>query len=408
MNKIKMQKIKRRVFEVIQLGHRKDAVSTFFDFFLIITICLNLFVTIFETFDEALPYMSLLKAIEFITIFIFTIEYILRLWTADMLYPEKKRHRAVLTFAFSFFGIIDLLTIIPYILPFVFPNGAVAFRIFRVIRILRLFQINSQYDAFNVIINVLNEKKSQIFSSVVIILILMLSSSLCMYSLEHEAQPEQFENAFSGIWWSMSTMLTIGYGDIYPITPLGKLMAIVIAFLGVGLVAIPTGIISAGFVEQYARLKTLAYHSEEHDVKFVTSTIYDKHPWNQQMVKSIVFPPQLLLIMVKRKKEIIVPKGDFVLKSGDTLVLGAKNFKEQDDLYLREITIKEKNPWLGKQIMELDISRQELIVMIRRKNKVIIPNGSTFIMKGDCLLMYSPKAFEVRDWLEDEYQEDMD
>lgn len=162
MNKLKMQKIKRRVFEVIQLGHRKDAVSTFFDFFLIITICLNLFVTIFETFDEALPYMSLLKAIEFITIFIFTIEYILRLWTADLLYPEKKRHRAVLTFAFSFFGIIDLLTIIPYILPFVFPNGAVAFRIFRVIRILRLFQINSQYDAFNVIINVLNEKKSQI------------------------------------------------------------------------------------------------------------------------------------------------------------------------------------------------------------------------------------------------------
>jgi voltage-gated potassium channel len=74
-----------------------------------------------------------------------------------------------------------------------------------------------------------------------------------MYSAEHEAQPEQFQNAFSGIWWSMSTLLTVGYGDIYPITIIGKCMAIVIAFLGVGVVAIPTGIISAGFVEQYQK-----------------------------------------------------------------------------------------------------------------------------------------------------------
>ena len=81
-----------------------------------------------------------------------------------------------------------------------------------------------------------------------IILVLMLGSSLCMYSLEHDAQPEVFKNAFSGVWWSVSTLLTIGYGDIYPITPAGKAMGIFITFLGVGMVAIPTGIISAGFV----------------------------------------------------------------------------------------------------------------------------------------------------------------
>lgn len=386
-----MKKFKKQIFDTIQIGNKGNLISRLFDWFIVIAIFLNLFVVIFETFDESAPYLSVLKTIEFITIIIFLIEYLLRLWTADMLYPEMKPRKAIMTFAFSFFGVIDFLTIFPYFLPFVFPTGAVAFRIFRVIRILRLFQINTQYDAFNVIINVLNEKKTQLFSSICMISALMVASSLCMYSLEHEAQPEQFKNAFSGIWWSMSTLLTVGYGDIYPITTLGKLMAIVIAFLGVGMVAIPTGIISAGFVEHYSKLKSIAFHSEERELKFVTSTIYDKHPWNHQAIRNLVFPPQLLLVMVKRKNDVIIPKGDFVLKSGDILVLGAKNFKEEEDIHLREIIIKEKNPWIGLQIKELDISRLELIVMIQRKNKVIIPNGSTYIMKGDAVHIYSKK-----------------
>lgn len=384
-----MEKARRRIFDIIQIGNKSDLLSKAFDLTIVISIFVNLFIVIFETYEESVPYLPILKVVEFITIIIFTIEYILRLWTADFLYPEKSYGKAVWTFVFSFFGIIDLITILPYYLPLVFPSGAVAFRIFRVIRIFRLFQINKQYDAFNVIIDVLNEKKSQIFSSVCIIGILMLASSLCMYSLEHEAQPDKFENAFSGIWWTVSAMLTVGYGDIYPITTLGKWMAIVIAFLGVGLVAIPTGIISAGFVEHYSKLKTIAFHSEERELKFVTSTIYDKHPWNGLAIRDVVFPPQLLLVMVKRKQEVLVPKGDFVLKTEDILIIGAKNFKEEEDIHLREVIVKEKHPWIGQQIREIDISRQELIVMIQRKNKVIIPNGNTFIMKGDAVHIYS-------------------
>lgn len=384
-----MDKARRRIFDIIQIGNKSDLLSKAFDLTIVISIFVNLFIVIFETYEESVPYLPILKVIEFVTIIIFTIEYILRLWTADFLYPEKTRAKATWTFVFSFFGMIDLITILPYFMPFVFPSGAVAFRIFRVIRIFRLFRINKQYDAFNVIIDVLNDKKSQIFSSVCIIGILMLASSLCMYSLEHEAQPDKFENAFSGIWWTVSAMLTVGYGDIYPITTLGKWLAILIAFLGVGLVAIPTGIISAGFVEHYSKLNTIAFHSEERELKFVTSTIYDKHPWNGQAIRNIVFPPQLLLVMVKRKQEVLVPKGDFVLKTGDLLVIGAKNFKEEEDINLREIIVKEKHPWIGQQIREIDISRQELIVMIQRKNKVIIPNGNTFIMKDDAVHIYS-------------------
>ena len=196
---------------------------------------------------------------------VFLVEYLLRLWTAEYLYPQKKAWRATLSFVVSFYGIVDLLTIVSFFVPFLFSNGFVALKMLRVIRILRLFRLNTSYDAFNVITDVLRDKRDQIISSVALILMLMFMTSLCMYSLEHEAQPENFSNAFSGIWWSVSTLLTVGYGDIYPITIGGRIMAIVFAFLGVGMVAIPTGIISAGFVEYYSKIKMGTYSQRNDD-----------------------------------------------------------------------------------------------------------------------------------------------
>ena len=121
------------------------------------------------------------------------------------------KSRATIRFLVSFDGIVDLLTIIPAF----FLSGFVIFRMLRVARVFHLFRLNAKYDSFNVITTVLYEKRNQIISSVFIVLILMLASSLCMYSVEHDAQPEVFRNAFSGIWWSMSTLLTVGYGDFY-------------------------------------------------------------------------------------------------------------------------------------------------------------------------------------------------
>ena len=384
-----MQKTKKRVFDIIQIGNRKDFISSAFDIFIVVVIVLNLFVTLFQTFDESAPYATILNGIELFTIIIFTIEYLLRVWTADLLFPNKPYWQAILAFVFSMYGIIDFLTFFPYYLPIVFPMGAVAFRMFRVIRIFRLFRVNAQYDAFNVIINVLNDKKNQLISSICLSLIFMMAASLCMYSLEHEAQPEQFANAFSGIWWSVSTLLTVGYGDIYPITTIGKLMAIVISFLGVGMVAIPTGIISAGFVEQYTKLRMMAFHSEEHELKFVTSIIPQGHSWCGRRVREVAFPPQIILVTIIRKGEALVPNGDTVLLENDTLVIGAKHYTGEEYINLKEIIIKRENEWVGKQIKDLDISRQELIVMIRRKNHTIIPTGLTYIKEGDAVILYS-------------------
>ena len=244
--------MRKRIFKIIQIGQRGDLPSTLFDYFIVINITLNLLAMFLETFEQLERLFPLFKVIEIVTVSIFCVEYILRLWTADLLYPELSRGRAILKFLRSYDGIVDLLTI----LPFFFLSGFIVFRMLRVVRIFHLFRINAQYDSFHIIVKVLIEKRNQILSSLFIIFVLTLASGVGIYNAEHAAQPEEFSNAFAGIWWSVATLLTVGYGDIYPITVVGKIMGMFIAFLGVGAVAIPTGIISAGFVEQYSKNQT--------------------------------------------------------------------------------------------------------------------------------------------------------
>ena len=275
--------------------------------------------TFLQTFDELATLFPGFHLIEVITILIFCVEYILRIWTADYLYPDKSEFRSRLRFLISFDGIIDLLTI----LPFFFLSGMVIFRMLRVARIFHLFRLNARYDSFNVITTVLYEKRNQIISSVFIVLILMLASSLCMYSVEHDSQPEVFRNAFSGIWWSMSTLLTVGYGDIYPITTLGRIMAICIAYLGVGAVAIPTGIISAGFVEQYQRKSSLS-NIKAADIHEIAEIFVDKH-FAGKSVEEMEEAEQITIFLILREDLSILPQKDTILKLNDIIVIRGEN-----------------------------------------------------------------------------------
>ena len=311
---------KKRIFNIIQIGSRSDVPSYAFDIGIVIVILVNLFVTFFSTFDQAKGYESILDAAELVTVIIFAVEYILRVWTSQYLYPEKSKAKAALSFALSASGLIDLFSFLPYFLPVFFPAGAVAFRMFRVIRIFKLFRVNAQYDAFNVIVDVIKEKKNQLISSMCIVMIFMLAASMCMYSVEHEAQPEQFQNAFSGLWWSASTLLTIGYGDVYPITTVGKMLAILISFLGVGLVAIPTGIISAAFVDRYSHLKE-GGAIDDKTINFVTPTLSSDHPWVGMKVGEVILPPSMEIINIFRNGKAIDPKDNSRLKENDELVI---------------------------------------------------------------------------------------
>lgn len=378
------KKYKKRIFDIIQIGNKYDFLSIAFDVVISLLIVLSICVTFLQTFDNLSMYRGLLGNIELVTIIAFVIEYGLRLWTAEYLYDVKSPILSAFKFMTSFYGIVDLLTIISYFIPFIFTDGFVALRMLRVVRIMRLFKLNSTYDAFNVITAVLIEKKNQIISSVFMIVILMLASSMCMYSLEHDAQPESFRNAFSGIWWSVSTLLTVGYGDIYPVTIGGKIMAIIIAFLGVGMVAIPTGIISAGFVEEYTKIKSGSY--EQRNADFVNIKITKKHDFVGKKISEIQMIEGLYPAVAIRGDSFLTPYSGLILQEGDNLLL-ASMANDQIKSKIEEIHLAENHPWIGKQIMQLDISRLIFILMIRRREKIIKPEGSTLLKKDDTIVI---------------------
>lgn len=313
------RQVKRRAHNIIQIGNREDLPSFAFDAFIVIVILLNIVVTFLGTFDELERYFTAFAVTEAVTMAIFCVEYALRIWTADILYPDKAPIRSRVKFLLSFDGIVDLLTI----LPFFFLSGFIVFRMLRVVRILRLFRINAQYDSFNVIKTVLVEKRNQIVSSVFIIIVLMLASSLGIYSAEHNAQPDVFQNAFSGIWWSVSTLLTVGYGDIYPVTVVGRIMAILIAFLGVGVVAIPTGIISAGFVEQYT--KNEHSHEKLKDISEVGEILVSaESPLCGSTIAEIESNYETRILVILRDKLTIIPAPDVTAAENDILIVNTE------------------------------------------------------------------------------------
>ncbi|MCM1084327.1 MAG: ion transporter [Clostridium sp.] len=380
----RIEKIKRRTFDIIQIGNKTDFFSTLFDYVISVLIVVSIAVTFMQTFEELEFLHPVLFGIELVTIIIFLIEYCLRLWTACYLYEDVKPAKAMLKYMVSFYGIVDLLTIISFFVPAIFTNGFVALRMLRVVRIMRLFKLNEKYDAFNVITDVLKDKKDQIISSVFIIMVLLLASSMCMYSLEHEAQPENFQNGFSGIWWSVSTMLTVGYGDIYPITIGGRFMAIIISFLGVGIVAIPTGIISAGFVEHYTKVKTGSYSHKNSE--FVVLDVPGGHSYVDKKINEIRLPEGLYLAVVLRGEDTLTPYPELVIRQYDNLLLAStSNRKVHSDI--EEVKLNVNHPWIGKKIKELDISRQIFIIMIRRKERVIKPEGNTGLLEGDIIVL---------------------
>ncbi|MCG4469096.1 ion transporter [Lawsonibacter sp. DFI.6.74] len=383
---------RKRLFEIIEIGLPGDVASQVYDAFNILSIVINLVVSVMNTFDDLhARFGPWLVTIEAVTVAFFAADFAMRLWTAKFLRPSLTEPRAVLRYIFSFSGLVDLLSFLPYYLPVFFPSGAVAFRMFRVARVFRLFRVNAYYDSLGVITQVISSKRQQLFSSVFILLVLMLASSLCMYSLEHDAQPEVFSNAFSGIWWSVSTLLTIGYGDIYPVTTMGKIFSIFITFLGVGMVAIPTGIISAGFVDQYTRIKRISEYADEDEVHFIRVALTEHDSWSGKTIQQLGLPHGVIVVAIQRGHEVVVPRGSVKLMDNDVLVLGAESVgsSDQHHIELKELELRQHNPWNGQRIRDLDISRQTLIVIVKRKGRMLIPNGDLTLHQGDRVILYT-------------------
>ena len=255
-------KIKQRVFDIIQVAKPNDIISRVFDISLLSLIILNVCLVIADTFTLPENIKIIFNIIEKVSVIIFTIEYVLRVWTADLLYPEKNYFVAKIKYIFSFLALIDLLAILPFYIPYIIPIDLRVLRMLRIIRLFRIFKINRYTDALTKIFSVFKSKKHELLSSIFVVILLMIVAAVLMFNIENTAQPEVFKNAFDALWWALATLTTVGYGDIYPVTVLGKILSAIIALLGIGLVAVPTGIISAGFVEAISNTK------QEKDMKY--------------------------------------------------------------------------------------------------------------------------------------------
>lgn len=248
------KKAKAKIFNIIEPGNA--IYSRIFNLTIVILILLTSATVVASTFDIPLYWKILFSKIELAAIIIFTVEYLLRAWTADLLYPELSPIKARLKYIFSFMALIDLLAILPFYLLFLVRIDLRALRALRTVRLLRIFKINRYTTALKTIAQVFKNKASQIISSMLVVGLIMVIASVLMYNIENAAQPDKFANAFDALWWAIATITTVGYGDVYPITVAGKLLGIVIALMGIGMVAVPTGIITAGFSEVIDKKKS--------------------------------------------------------------------------------------------------------------------------------------------------------
>lgn len=182
---------------------------------------------------------------------VFAIEYALRLWTADIKYPDFGPVGARLRYATSAMGIIDLLSFLPMLLVWLIPHSNVLVEVMRIIRLVRLVKVSRYMSGLKTIAVVFRKGQREIVAAFMVVALVCIASSVLMYEAEHSAQPEQFDSVFTGIYWAMTTMTSTGYGDLVPITPLGRFIGFVTMALSIAVIAIPAGIFSAGFVAEF-------------------------------------------------------------------------------------------------------------------------------------------------------------
>mgnify|MGYP001959559004 FL=1 len=218
-----------------------------FDRFIYLLIIVNVIAMILESHKSINDlYGKWLSIFEAFSIYIFSFEYIYRVYKA---YKEGSSNGAS-KYIFSFFGLIDLISILPFFLNQFIKIDGRFLRILRLFRLTRIFKLGRSSASLKLFIKALTAVKSELKFTFFLSVLTILFSASAIYYLEHEAQPEKFSSITESIWWATVSLATVGYGDVYPVTVGGKIFASIISLIGIGIVAIPTGIISASFVEE--------------------------------------------------------------------------------------------------------------------------------------------------------------
>ena len=248
MNK---KSLRKRIWEILEKGNSNDKVSFYTDIFLITLIIFNIIAVLLETVDSIYSDYALEFLIfERFSTVIFLIEYILRIWVCV---EEKIKNNKLITrlkYASTWPAIIDLLAVLSGLLPMIFE---VDLRILRALRMLRLLKFSRYFKVMNLLLGVLKEEKQSFLAAMFLLTIAMLIASTGIYLFEKDAQPDKFSSIPEAMWWAIATLTTIGYGDVTPVTGMGKFFGAIIAIIGIGVVALPSGILASGFTDQLKR-----------------------------------------------------------------------------------------------------------------------------------------------------------
>ena len=247
--------IRSRTWEILEAAKDDDSASRTFDILILTLIFLNVVAVVLGS-ERSIQqkWGDELYAFELVSVIIFTFEYLARLWSCmtDPRYARGITGR--IRHAFHPMSLIDLLAILPFYLPFVGVDLR-SLRALRLLRILRVAKAGRYYSSLNLIKHVLRNKKEELVLSSALMAFLLIVSSSVLYYCENPIQPETFSSIPATMWWAVATLTTVGYGDMCPITLSGKVCASVISVLGIGMFALPTGILGAGFVEAIERHK---------------------------------------------------------------------------------------------------------------------------------------------------------
>ena len=255
--------LRQRTFEVLEKAAVGDRLSAVVDSVLIAVILGNMAAVVLESFDSFFArHEPWFAGFELVSVVLFTVEFALRLWTSDRLRPERSRFGAGVRYVLSPAGIVDLLAILPFYLPFLIPVDLRWLRTLRVLRFLRVFKLSRYNRSLVSIAAVIRQRSHELLVSVGLTLLLLMVASTAMYFIESTIQPQAFPNIVASMWWAVATLTTVGYGDVVPVTGMGRLLGGVIAILGIGLVALPTAIISSGFIEELTRGRGTAGESD--------------------------------------------------------------------------------------------------------------------------------------------------
>ncbi len=249
--------MKRRIAEILEPESKNDFLSRSFNVFIISLIILNVFAVALETMQGlSAVYSGEFKVFEWFSMAVFSIEYGLRIWTCNLKpefsRPVKGRIRYMLTPA----AIIDLIVVVPFYLPFFFNLDLRLLRILRLFRLFALFKMARYARSLHLFKMVLRDTREELFIVFAATTAMLVFASGVIYFIENKAQPEAFSSIPASMWWAVSTMTTVGYGDVYPVTTLGKIFGGFISMLGLGTFGLPIGIVAYGFIEELQKQKT--------------------------------------------------------------------------------------------------------------------------------------------------------